>query len=289
MAVAAAPRVEDAAAPAVLEHSLVYVSGKGGAGKTTVTAALQIAAQRFGLQTVVCEVGGSHQIPGSVSIELRGALTEWIRRQPGGRLAAPVLSHSRAFGPFVDAAPGAKELVTVGKFIDLARSGDSDTVIVDGPSTGHALGMLSAAGTVSRIASHGPIGSQARGLHDYLADAERTAYVGVSLPEEMSVHELLELDAGLHRAVGRGLDLVVVNAVFPDRFTAPEARELRRAAAQSGAVRAALAEHRQAEAHAARTEWLRERIAAPLVTLPFLFATEIRKRELERLAERFMS
>ena len=103
------------------------------------------------------------------------------------------------------------------------------------------------------------------------------------------MHELLELDAGMHGIVGRGLDLVVVNAVFPNRFTAAEARKLRRIAAQSSAVRAALAEHRQAEAHAARIEWLRERIAAPVVTLPFLFATEIRRRELERLAERFMS
>jgi anion-transporting ArsA/GET3 family ATPase len=288
MAVVDAPRAGSAAA-SVLERSLVYVSGKGGAGKTTVAATLQIAARRRGLRAVVCEVGGSHQIPGSVSIELRSALTEWIRRQPAGRLAASVLSHSRAFGPFVDAAPGAKELVTVGKFVDLARSGDADTVIVDGPSTGHALGMLSAPATVSRIAPHGPIGSQARELHDHLADAERTAYVGVSLPEEMSVRELVELDAGMHRAVGRGLDLVVVDGVFPDRFTAAEAEQLHRVASQSGAVRAALAEHRQAEAHAARTEWLRERIAAPVVTLPFLFATEIRKRELERLAERFMS
>jgi len=288
MAVVAAPRAEPATAQSVLERSLVYVSGKGGTGKTTVTASLQIAAERLGRSTLVCELAGAHRVPGSLSIDARTALTEWVRTQPGGRLAAPVLSRARAFTQFVEAAPGATELVTVGKFIDLARSGDADVVLVDGPSTGHAVGMLSAAHTVSEIASRGPIGAQARGLHEYLADPERTAYAGVALPEEMSLHELLELDAELERAVGRRLDLVVVNGVFPDRLTRAEAARLRPLAARSAPVRAALDEHRQAEVHADRIEWLRERVAAPLITLPFVF-TEIRSRELERLAERLMS
>jgi anion-transporting ArsA/GET3 family ATPase len=288
MAVVDVPRAERAEAPPVLGHSLVYVSGKGGSGKTTVTACLQIAAEQRGRRAVVCEVGGSHLIPGSLSIEPRAALTEWIRAQPGGALAAPVLGRSRAFRDFVAAAPGAKELVTVGKFIDLARSNGNDTVIVDAPSTGHALGMLSAARTVSQITSHGPIGAQARDLHEYLADPELTAFVGVSLPEEMSLRELLELDAGLHRTFGRGLDLVVVNAVFPDRLTPSDAEQLRPLAARSAAIRAALDEHRQAEAHAQRTAWLRERVVAPVVTLPFVFDTEIGRRELEQLAERFV-
>lgn len=288
MAVVDAPLPAPTPRTSVLERSLVYVSGKGGAGKTTVAACLQIAAERCGRRTVMCEVSGSQRIPGSISIEPHAALTQWIRSQPGGALAAPVLGRSHAFTQFVDAAPGATELVTVGKFVDLARSSDTDTVIVDAPSTGHALGMLSAAGTVSRIASHGPIGAQTHELHEYLSDPERTAYVGVSLPEEMSVHELLELDAGLHRVVGRGLDLVVVNAVFPDRLAAGEAEQLRALAAESEAVRAALDEHRQAETHAMRTAWLRERVAAPVVTLPFVFTTEIGRRELEQLAERLM-
>jgi anion-transporting ArsA/GET3 family ATPase len=286
MAIVDAPRAEHSEPSPVLARSLVYVSGKGGTGKTTVSACLRLAAEWLGERAIVCEVSGSSQVPGSVSIEPHDALTEWIRAQPGGALAAPVLGRSRAFTQFVDAAPGANELVTVGKFVDLARSGDSDTVIVDGPSTGHALAMLSAAHTVSEIASHGPIGAQARALHEYLADIERTAYVGVTLPEEMAVHELLELDAGLHRAVGRGLDLVVVNAVFPDRFTAAEAEQLLPFATQSEVVRAALDEHRQAAAHALRTEWLHERVPAPLVTLPFVFTTEIGSRELTQLAER---
>jgi hypothetical protein len=285
MAVAFAPPAAHSAVEAVLDRDLVYVTGKGGAGKTTVAAALGAAARRRDRRATVCEVTGAHRLAGSIAIDPRAALTEWMRTQPAGSVAAAVLGRSHAFDQFVAAAPGAKELVTVGKCADLARSGGYDVVIVDGPSTGHALGMLSAPHTVAHVASHGPIGSQARALHDYLADPEHAAYVGVALPEDMSLHELLELDERLRDVVGHGLDLVVVNAVYPDRFTGAEAEQLRPLAAQYGDIRAALDEHDRALIHAARVEWLRERVAAPVVTLPFLFTTDIGSREHDWLAE----
>ena len=84
------------------------------------------------------------------------------------------------------------------------------------------------------VAAAGSAGAQAREVHGFLADPERTAYVGVSLPEEMPLHELLELEQGLQDAVGRGLDLVVIDGVYPDRFTDDEAARLRELAASSG-------------------------------------------------------
>ena len=63
---------------------VVYVTGKGGAGKTTVAAALALAAAAEGRRAVVCEVGGCHQLASSLSVAPRDALTEWIRTQPGG-------------------------------------------------------------------------------------------------------------------------------------------------------------------------------------------------------------
>jgi anion-transporting ArsA/GET3 family ATPase len=265
---------------------VVYVTGKGGSGKTTVAAALALAAEAEGRRAIVCEVGGSHQLASSLSIDPRDALTEWMRAQPGGAVAAAVLSRSPAFAHFIDAAPGTKELLTIGKVVDIARAGDHDVVVVDGPSTGHALGMLSAPSTVAGVASHGPVAGQARELHEFLCDPERTTYVGVSLPEEMSVHELVELDDGLRQTLDRGLDLVVVNGMYPDRFTDAEAEALRELATQraSGRLDAALDEHRKARLHAARADWLRDRIAAPVVALPFLFGAEIGPPEYQRLA-----
>jgi len=202
-------------------------------------------------------------------------------------VAAAVLGHSAGFMRFVDAAPGAKEIVTIGKAVDLARSSD-DLVIVDGPATGHALGMLSAPQTIGRVATAGPVGAQARAVHEFLADPERTDYVGVALPEEMPVHELLDLDAGLQQTMGRGLDLVVVDGVYPDRFSDAEAERLRDLA-DIGAVRAALSMHRVARAHAEHVRRLRRDVSAPVITLPFVFVTELGAAEYERLGRRLLS
>ena len=279
----------------LLARDLLYVTGKGGTGKTTVAAALAIAAAARGRSVLVCEVDGADRLAGALrgrpgvahlSIDPRQALKEWMRAQPGGAVAAATLGRSRAFTRFVDAAPGTKELVTIGKAADLARDRVHDLVIVDGPSTGHALGMLATPRTVGHVAPVGPIGEQAQALHDFLVDSSRTGYIGVSLPEEMSLHELFELDDGLHEALGRGLDLIVVDSVYPDRFTDAEVGHLEELAAGSGQVRAALTQHRAARIHSERVRKLRRQAVAPVVTLPFVFETELGPAGYELLARR---
>jgi hypothetical protein len=298
MATASAHAIDHAATPAVLEKDLVYVTGKGGTGKTTVAAALGRAAAASGRRTLVCDLTGGRRAGRfrlakhlwALSIDPHAALIEWLRTQPGGVLAAPVLGRSTAFTHFVDAAPGAKELVTIGKVVDLTAG--YDLVIVDGPSTGHALGMLAAPQTVARGARVGPIGEQAYGVHDFLTDPDHTGYVGVTLPEGMSLHELLELERGLDEALGRSLDLIVVDGVYPDRFTNAEAEHLEKLARRStaeGQLHEALNEHRRARSHAKRVRWLRRQTRVPVVTLPFVFGAEIGPAEHELLARRLVA
>ena len=277
------------AVEALLAVDLLYVTGKGGTGKTTVAAALALAAASRGRRALMCEVAGAARPSGIhvVAIDPHEALREWMRSQPGGAVAATVLGRSASFVRFVDAAPGAKEMLTIGKAVDLARS-SGDLVIVDGPATGHALAMLSAPQTIGRVARAGPVGSQARAVHDFLVDPERTGYIGVTLPEEMPVHELLELEAGLDEHLGRGLDLVVVDGVYPDRFSDAEAGRLRDLAG-CGSVRAALTEHRVARAHAEVVRRLARDVTAPLITLPFVFVTDLGGPEYERLGRRLLS
>lgn len=314
----ARPTLADRAAadvPALLDRSLLYVTGKGGAGKTTVSAALGMAALGRGRTTLVCELAGAQRLAQafgrppqearevrltdelwSLSIDPREALTEWLRRQPGGAVAATVLRRSAAFEHFVAAAPGAKEIVTIGKVVDLtgrgtdgARRPTFDLVIVDGPATGHALGMLAAPRAIGRVAPRGPVGAQARVLRDFLADPESTGYVAASLPEDMSVREVIDLERRLPDAVGRELDLIVVDGMYPDRFSDDEAARLETLAerySEVGALRAALSQHRRARRQADRLRWLRERARAPIVTLPYLFAPRLRAAEYELLARR---
>ena len=124
-----------------------------------------------------------------------------------------------------------------------------------------------------------------------LADPARTGYVAVALPEEMPVNETLELERRLRDAVGLGLDAIVVNGVWPERFSQRRRQEAARGGAQRarpealGAVRAALAEHDRVEAQRAHVKRLRTRGGAPVSTLPFLFEPQVGLEEYRYLAE----
>src|SRR5215216_5688285 len=237
------------------DRRLLYVTGKGGVGKTTVAAALGVAAARAGRRTIVCEVADQDRVSRAfrregvvpetevqladnlwaITIDPQRALEEWLGNQVGG-LGLRVLARSSAFQYFVAAAPGAKELITIGKIWELGqpqrwtRSNPTyDLVIVDAPSSGHGLAMLTTPRTFGEIARVGPIRRQAFKIRDTLADPDRTGYVAVALPEEMPVNETLELGSRLRDAVGLGLDAIVVNGLYPARFSGKEADALRAA------------------------------------------------------------
>jgi anion-transporting ArsA/GET3 family ATPase len=232
--------------PPVLERQLVFVTGKGGVGKTTVAAALGLAAAASRRQAIVCELGGQAHLArvfartppaggtelrlaprlSSLSIDPDAALMEWIARNVG-RPAAALLGRSHAFGYLVAAAPGARELVTLGKAWDLTRAGAAAgaggrLVVVDGPSSGHAVGLLQAPATFAELAPVGPVGRQAGEMRDFLADPCRSAIVVVATPEEMPVAEAFELAAAIEDVTGRPPDAVVVDQVLPDRFDEAE-------------------------------------------------------------------
>ena len=188
-----------------------------------------------------------------------------------------LLSHSHAFQHFVAAAPGAKELITIAKVWELAqlhrwnaKNRIYDLVIVDAPASGHGLAMLTAPKTFGEIARVGPIRRQATKVSEMLADPERTGYVAVALPEEMPVNETLELQVRLRDAVGLGLDAILVNAVWPQRFSAADVRRLK-ATEDGEVVRAALTSAARGEgaagadqAPASRHRRARGRAAVPV-------------------------
>jgi anion-transporting ArsA/GET3 family ATPase len=291
------------------DRRLLYVTGKGGVGKTTVAAALGMAAAEAGRRTIVCEVADQDRVSRAfrregvvpetevrladnlwaITIDPSRALEEWLGKQIGGP-GLRVMARSSAFQYFVAAAPGAKELITIAKVWELtqpsrwdSRNRTYDLVVVDAPASGHGVAMLTTPRTFGEIARVGPIRRQAFKVRDLLADSEQTGYVAVALPEEMPVNETLELERRLPEAVGSPLEAIVVNGVWPERFTAADAETLRSLNGRP-AVAAALTSYERARAQRTHLRRLRREASAQVVTLPYLFQGELGLPEYERLA-----
>jgi anion-transporting ArsA/GET3 family ATPase len=295
MAEAAAPAARRAPAAGLLGKPLVVVTGKGGVGKSTVAAALGLAAARRGLRTIIAEVArrddvsrvlggtGVHEdelAPGlhHISIDPEEAMQEYLVDQLPSRALADVLLSSRGFNYFAAATPGLRELLTVGKVWELTRedrrtpgADPYDLVVLDAPATGHGVAVLSAPRTFADAAVMGRIARQGRIIDAMLSDPAQTGVVAVARPEEMPVNETLQLEAALPEAVGVAVDLVVANGLLPDRFDPSELRALE-SAPPSRPVRAALMAHARARAQRAQLARLRRRARAPVVTLPFVAA-----------------
>jgi anion-transporting ArsA/GET3 family ATPase len=300
----------------LLDKRLVVVTGKGGVGKTTVAAALGLAASRRGRRTIVCEVARETRLaslldlpeegydeheaePGlyGISVDPDNAKREWLQHQLKSGALAGLLGHSRVFTYLTAAAPGLDELVTIGKVWDLAqlerRTGTRryDLVILDAPATGHGMAMFTAPRTYARLTATGPVRRQALRIHDFLTDRRSTGVLAVALPEEMPVNETLDLERRLRSELKLRFDGVVVNALLPDRLTRDQEAKLRSLDADLGpaahaAVAAVLSEEGRARTQRAEMRRLRRSIEERLVTLPYVFEPEIGRAQLDPLAAR---
>jgi hypothetical protein len=243
----------------LLDHELVFVTGKGGAGTTTVAAALGRAAARTGRRVVVCELAGSARVPDLVAgsdvatttIDPYRVLEEWLAGAVGSQRLSGLVTRTPFFRAFADAAPGGNELGAAVKAWMLAQ--EHDLVIVDGPAIGHAEALVRVPATYARIARVGPLASQCRHVRDWLADPERTAYVGVARPEELAVNEVLGSELPFAA--------VVANGVLPDRFSDAELEEV----GEVEALRSAAARSRSQQAELARLE---AAVDVPVLRLP---------------------
>jgi anion-transporting ATPase len=299
----------------LLNKRLVFVTGKGGVGKSTISLAMGLSAAGRGKRTIVCEVSsqetasrvfkkgeiGFNEVEvapnlWAISIDPDESLREYLLIQLKVRAMRDLLVRSRLFNYLAAATPGLKELVTIGKVWELAQSDRRvkkasryDLVIVDAPATGHGVAFLQTPRTFAGIARVGPVHSQARELDRFITDHASTGVAIVALPEEMPVNESASLEGQLSGDVGMAVDRVYMNGMYPERFSRGEVRDLERTVDEAdgparAAIRAALSEHRRTRSHQAQLQRLKRRVSAPVRTLPFIFKPTLDVPELERLA-----
>jgi anion-transporting ArsA/GET3 family ATPase len=308
----------------LFDKRLIFVTGKGGVGKSTVSAALGVAAAQEGKRTIICEVAqqerisslferqgvGYHEIEiaprlSAFSIDPQRALEEYLQLQIRIRPLYELLFKNRIFTYFAAATPGLRELVTIGKVWELAqfdrkvkKGPKYDLVIVDAPATGHGLGLLRTPKTFSEIARVGPVKRQADTIYDFITDRSLTAVLAVAWPEEMPVNETIDLQRRLHDELGMHLDRIILNGIYPELFSDAEAEILReRYEAEAGmnggngsnpisraALRAALSEYTRARGHREQLDRLEQGSGEDVVQLPFLFEPTLDMDAMNRLA-----
>ncbi len=291
----------------LLDLRLVFVTGKGGVGKTTVASALALLASQRGKRVLICEVDGKGDVAGLyeapptgyqerevlpglfvMTMDTEASLREYLKLQ----LRIPVVGRigplAKAFDFVATAAPGVREILTVGKFCYQVRERQYDLVVVDAPASGHIIGQLAAPQAINELVKVGLIRSQTDWMLDILSDPARTGLVAVCTPEEMPVNETIELADRVRTETTVALRGVVVNRVLPELFGRQEeevfdalcsARPRRRldglvgeeAATVLTAARLAVTMRRTRATHLDR---LRAGIdpAVPLFFLPYLFA-----------------
>ena len=197
---------------------VVVVAGKGGVGKTTVTAVIARAASNAGLRVLVVELDGKPTLAELVpdldvmSISAPEALDEYLRDNGFGRIAKR-LNRTGVIDMIGTAAPGIDDIVVLGKIKQLERSGDHDLIVVDGPAAGHAVTFLTAAAGLADSVRSGPVRAQADDVLELLHDPQRCQVVLVTLAETTPVNEVIETAFALEDQVGVQLGPVVVNGV----------------------------------------------------------------------------
>ena len=294
---------------------VVIVAGKGGVGKTTVTAALAVAAARAGSSVLIVEVEGKSGLPtmfgteafsyDELDLEPRirarfltpdAALVDYLESHGMRRISKRLIA-SGALEVVATAVPGMKDILVLGKVKSLDESRAANLLIVDAPAAGHAISFLLSPRGLLDAVRVGPISKQASDVVALLSDPARCQVMLVTLPEETPVSEAIETAFAIEDRAGVALGPVVVNQCFEalpagvsasvddvraeaeacGRFVSDrEAHDLARA------VEFRMVRH---DVQREQIDRLRAQLPLPNIELPFLFTPDIGRPQVEKLAD----
>ncbi len=302
------------------QSNVVVVAGKGGVGKTTVTAALARMAADIGLEVLVVELDDAGGLPVLFGRDAAFDYGETVLYQPpgGGRVRGRVITPDEALVGYLEehglrrvakrlvstgvlevvatAIPGIREVLVLGKVKQLERSGTSDLIVLDAPAAGHAVTFLTSALGLMDAARSGPLRVQAQEVVELLRDPARCQVMLVSLPEETPVNELIETAYRFEDLVGVALAPVIVNACYPvrthllaDPVAAAEAANADPPGSAEAARLTAAARFRatRQDLQAIQLERLAAGLPLPQLLLPYQFNADLGPEQLGALSEAF--
>ncbi len=275
---------------------LIFVTGKGGVGKSGVSAALALRARALGLTPLLFECdapsrpslfpGGKQVttkveevVPGvfAVNQDSEDAVHQYALAALPSKALADLLFENRVARLFLQASPSVNEMALIGRIVQLIDEHEHEgPIIVDLHATGHALAMLKAPDGILRVLRAGPVFERAQKVRDVIFDEERCAVVTVALPEELPVTELLEFLDALTE-INAPLGPVFANGVFPE--PAPDVTDeiLDAVAASDSRASKAAADANALRAWARRSARERDRLAdgmrergLPVISLPYV-------------------
>ena len=246
------------ASPSILDRQLLIVTGNGGVGKSPVAAAIALLAQQNGKRVLAVELdakgnlaesfagaGGASQAPhvgytptellprlSVMAMDAEASLREYLKINLRLPFVTKVSALSAAFDFLANAAPGVREIVTIGKVAYEVRERHYDLVVVDASATGHVIGLLRAPQAINDLVGVGLIQGQTRWILDILHDPARTGVIAVTTPEEIPVNETIDLQQRLRRETDVEIASFVVNRVLPPLFD--DERDLARFAQLTG-------------------------------------------------------
>jgi anion-transporting ArsA/GET3 family ATPase len=291
---------------------VMIVAGKGGVGKTTVTATLAAAAVDAGLSVLIVEVEGKSGLAAcfgrpplgyeeaELAPRIRGrtltpdeALVDYLENH-GLRRISKRLVRSGALEVVSSAVPGMKDILVLGKVKALEQERVADLIIIDAPAAGHAVTFLMSPRGLGDAVRVGPVSKQSTDVIEMLSDPARCQVMLVTVPEETPVNELVDTAFQLEDRIGVQLGPVVVNACYPDPGLPASVEEVQRLADELGVfvspreatdlVGAAEFRRERYVLQQEQADRLAARLPLPQVRLPFLFTAELGPPEIDALA-----
>lgn len=289
----------------LLNHKLLFISGKGGVGKTTVSLALGLLAAQREKKTIIAEVHSEEQIshllgrppigyqetellPGlwGINIDPKKSFEEYILLQIKFHALYKAVFENKFVRHFIEATPGLSDLMTIGKIYTLTTH--YDLVIVDAPATGHGVALLEIPSIVANAVRIGPLRTEAGKIDAMIHDKEKTQVSLVTLPEEMPMTETIELVEKLEN-LNLSLGPIFLNQVQSRAFNASERSELR-ALRKNGPEKDPVwkildLQMTRAQLSEEYADRLKEEIRDhPLVPIPFIYSSQFGLLEIESVA-----